>query len=162
MCKGHRVVMGDSPHSPAYICNPPAEWWGEHTGYPGTVGALQLGDNPNIYACCIGKDEESSQGISPTRISKEDCYMNIYKIARPEDDDGGWDTYIRAAVVAKSHRAATQIHPEGGNISGGGLPSPSDWEETWIPPETVVVQFVGKAAASLKEGTVICASFRNG
>lgn len=72
-----------------------------------------------------------------------------------------WDTFDRAVVVAETAQAATEIHPWGYRWG------PQGWGENfgtreWCTPAQVKVTCVGDAAPGLKEGQVICYSFKAG
>lgn len=81
--------------------------------------------------------------------------MNLYKIERLDEYIGLRDIYDNAVVVAKSVKAAALIHPTPTGHGG----SVKRREGTWAAPDMVSAQFVGRAAAHLKEGTVVCTSF---
>ena len=92
--------------------------------------------------------------------------MNIYLITR--SDEGGYDTYDSAVVVAETEEAARLIHP------GGYVRENGKWlkdyftgvkigdPDTWIAPEKVLVTLLGTVVGKTMVGDVICASYNAG
>jgi hypothetical protein len=81
--------------------------------------------------------------------------MNIYLISRA--DEGGYDQYENAIVVAKNAKDARTIHPSGNN---------DEWAEgrilqNWVAKKKVIVDLVGVAKKGVERG-VLCASYYNG
>lgn len=79
--------------------------------------------------------------------------MNIYKIERT--DEGEYDEYDGAVVVAKSPQDAKKIHPD----PSGEQPDGSTW--CWVTPDLIAVEYIGKAGAKDRRGVVL-ADFRAG
>lgn len=82
--------------------------------------------------------------------------MNIYHLTQNEEN--GYDTYSDCVVVAKTNKAARNIHPSGDKSHW----KDNKWFQDWASnPKNVSAQFIGKAKKGL-EGTVICASYHAG
>jgi hypothetical protein len=94
--------------------------------------------------------------------------MNIYLLSQGEEN--GFDTYDSCVVVAKSADKAKEIHPSSNYDKADLYSNRSDrlnaWNHpggTWAStPDNVTATLVGKALASQKENTIICASFNAG
>ena len=88
--------------------------------------------------------------------------MNLYLISQSMNND--WDTYDSAVVAAVNYEEAKKIHP------GGRKGKWWEDEEYLRYPNwayslmDVKVEHVGKAhePLNLKQGTILCASFRAG
>ncbi len=78
----------------------------------------------------------------------------LWKIEQNVNND--WDTYSDAVVVAKSAVKARNIHPSGNSFKD------EIFEHTWTEPKNVTATKIGIADPSVKEGTVVCASFHAG
>ena len=85
--------------------------------------------------------------------------MNLWLISRT--DEGGWDTYDSAVVVAESADAAAKTYPdpdasivwgEGGWQYGDGRQVTTG---AWVFPSKVAVKLLGTAAAGMKPGAVV-------
>jgi len=92
--------------------------------------------------------------------------MNLYKISQTENCD--YDTYDSAIVCAPTAQDAQRIHPqEDLTLVWDGatwrLPDgrDSNGTTTWVVPEQVQVELVGKAADNIPPGVVLT-SFRAG
>lgn len=82
--------------------------------------------------------------------------MNIYIVTRPGETS--YEEYVGAVVIALSPTAAKRIHPAGGsNVDG----TEQGWSKSFVAPDKVEVEYLGKAAANSKPGVVL-ASFHNG
>ncbi len=82
--------------------------------------------------------------------------LNLYLISQSHNPT--WDTYDSAVVAAYSEDGARAIHPNGEFLSNRPL---SCRYNAWARPEYVTVEYLGVAAANVKEG-VICSSFNAG
>ena len=81
--------------------------------------------------------------------------MKLYLISQSEN--GGYDTYDSAVVVAESEERARMMHPSDGKI----YPWPS-WSNAWATkPENISVDYLGEAKEPSAECVVI-ASFNAG
>ena len=82
--------------------------------------------------------------------------MKLFKISQSEN--GGYDTFDSAVVVAKDETDAASIHPM--LVWGGNR---QDWHSTtWAySPAKVDVEYLGDAADGIERG-VIVASFNAG
>ena len=78
--------------------------------------------------------------------------MNIYKIERT--DEGDYDEYEGAVVVAESSQDARKIHPDPDGKPDGSTAA-------WVTPDLIEVQYIGKAGYKMKRGVVL-ADFRRG
>lgn len=87
--------------------------------------------------------------------------MNLYLISQTEN--GGYDTFDSAVVVAKNEEAARHVHPQTSWLSGS---SEQHWDKgtySWAnTPEEVTAQLIGRASEDQQPDTVICASFNAG
>lgn len=96
--------------------------------------------------------------------------MKLYKIWQKVNI--GWDTYRGAIVAAESADEAVEIHPDGkGGSYVKSVMTPADayddykdwarWNESWVPPCKVFVQYIGEADESVPKGVVL-ADYRAG
>lgn len=95
--------------------------------------------------------------------------MNLYKISQEENND--YDTYDSAVVVAENEEDAKVLYPRSTYIwednkwtatrADGSKYTESNFS-VWTKPEHVEVEYLGKAKAGLKAGTIVCASFNAG
>jgi len=81
--------------------------------------------------------------------------MKLFLIS--QDEDCGYDTYDSAVVAAETPEEASKMHPSGDNKRFG-----KTWSAWCNKPESVTVEYLGEADISIKEPTVICASFNAG
>jgi len=82
--------------------------------------------------------------------------MNLYYIFRK--GSASYDEFEGAIVAAKNEDEAKTIHPDGSiNVVDDERPL----SDTWIHPEYVKVELIGKAVKGTKQG-VILSSFRAG
>ena len=80
--------------------------------------------------------------------------MNIYLISQSEN--GGYDTFDAAVVIAESEEAARNIHPSSWNTDWS-----DKWDRSWASkPELVAVKLIGTAIN--KDAGLILASFNAG
>lgn len=83
--------------------------------------------------------------------------MNIYHLT--QDETTGYDTYSDCVVIAKSKKAARNMHPsEYRKAWNDGEVWIRDWASE---PKNVSAQLIGKAKKGSKE-LVICASYHAG
>ena len=92
--------------------------------------------------------------------------LRLWLIKQPESNVG-YDDYDSAVVVATDATAATRIHPGGSQkwVEGRGWVHARGHDGTgdgWCHPSSVTAEVVGKAAANLADGQVVCASFNAG
>ncbi len=97
--------------------------------------------------------------------------MNIYLIKRRDECD--YDEYDSAVVVAETEQDARNTHPAGTGAKWGRIevmggmelkwvePSHGWMCHDWVPPETVLVELLGKAVCEYTP-RVVCASFNAG
>lgn len=93
--------------------------------------------------------------------------LNLYKISANND---GYDIYTGAIVAAEDEDAARLIHPSGDEdihwvpAQDGWIENYGTWsheDNTWVNPNQITVEIVGKALPNQKPG-VILDSFVNG
>jgi len=82
--------------------------------------------------------------------------MNLYYIFRKGATS--YDEFEGAIVAAKNEDEAKTVHPNG---SINVVDDERSMSDTWIYPEYVQVELIGKAIKGTKQG-VIMASFRAG
>lgn len=73
-----------------------------------------------------------------------------------QDEDGGYDSYDSAVVIAEDEASARQIHPHGGNDQW--IKSYAGWAST---PDNVNAELIGEALPGAEIGVVV-ASFNAG
>jgi len=79
--------------------------------------------------------------------------MNLYLVSRKGACD--YDQYSDAVVAAKTKKEAQLTHPS-------GRKGVNSWDKaSWVRPEDVLVEYIGKAKRGTKAG-VVCASFHAG
>lgn len=89
--------------------------------------------------------------------------MNLYHIERK--DEGDYDTYSDAVVVAENATEAKSIHPriDYGDKRVKHIPlKNNEWRDWPNDPDMVFVTEIGVASSQYTEETVICASFHAG
>lgn len=80
--------------------------------------------------------------------------LKLWRIWQTEN--GGYDTYDSAVVVAETEDAARQINPDGEWARPGRY-------SAWAPESSYVsAMLVGIAVDGFKEGDIICSSFNAG
>jgi hypothetical protein len=84
--------------------------------------------------------------------------MNLYLLT--QDKNNEYDTYDSAVVCAANEEEAKVIHPNLEKQLFNLITYGKD--DTWTDIEYVTVTLIGIADISVKEGTVICASFNAG
>lgn len=85
--------------------------------------------------------------------------MNLYLLKQTEHN--GWDTYLECVVVAEDAESACLIHPAEYESQTAA------WARTIGPqwathPNKVTAILIGVAHSSLKAGTVVTRSYRQG
>tara|TARA_B110000285_G_scaffold145693_1_gene162679 strand:+ start:802 stop:1104 length:303 start_codon:yes stop_codon:yes gene_type:complete len=90
------------------------------------------------------------------KLRKSQKSLFLYLISQREN--GGWDTYDSAVVVARSKEDAVLINPGTETFSDEDL-GYHTWAST---PDNVIAVKVGEACGPLVEGTVIISSFNAG
>ncbi len=87
--------------------------------------------------------------------------MKLWLISRY--DEGGYDTFDSAVVVAAGEEEARQTSPSGMKWRDGQWRRPDGSATSsygWTTPEGVSVEYLGETA--LEDGRVVCASFNAG
>ena len=84
--------------------------------------------------------------------------MFLFKLS--QDVNNEYDTYGSCVVVAKDPDSAKAMTPYNPRFDED--PDYTYREQAWASVEDVKVECVGVAADGLKEGQVVCASFRAG
>ena len=83
--------------------------------------------------------------------------MKLYLLEQNKNNGYDHNTYDSCVVVSESEEKAKLIAPY-------QVESEEDycWERTWAKSEFIKVTYLGEAESSLKEGSVLCASFHAG
>lgn len=106
--------------------------------------------------------------------------MKLWLLEQTKNNN--YETYDSCVVVAETEGAAKNVHPDGDSVFETSFDEWTNEEKTaWFStdctnvlyvgfanrnwcscPENVTATYIGEADSSLKEGTVICASFNAG
>lgn len=92
--------------------------------------------------------------------------MKLYTITTTSPPD--WDTYVGAVVAAHNENEARNTHPHGEVWDGEGYYADDDTNkffsfiDTWVKPESVIVEYIGEASKNIEKQCVIMLSYNAG